>query len=251
MPKLVVVLAGTAGAGKDTFAGFLSNRLGRLSISYRRDAYAWALKQIAHLKYGIPLNILNADKVVKESTIFYGKTVRKILQEEGEYARQTCGATVWADRVVDRLNFSTEQVTIITDARHPNEEIIGMRQRLKDVRYFALRVVNPRIPVVRGHPSEDLIADAPDSIFDFVIHNESSLDDLQRLANDIVDVMLTLDQTDAKKITRALTAYSVGDDGWPYPRREDAEILAKDCPPNKQIIAKTFMHLKGSIISTR
>jgi len=250
MPKIVVVLGGTAGAGKDSLGRFLAERLMQLSASYQLDAYAYALKQIVHLKCGIPLHILNADKVVKESSYFYGKSVRKLLQEEGEYTRQTCGPTVWADRLVDRLLQSSELVTIVTDARHPNEEIVGLRARLQDKsRVFTVRVVNPRVPVVRGHPSEDLIADAPDSIFDFVILNDGTLDDLKRVATDTIDAMLVLEQAGAKKITSKLIAYSVGGDGWPYSNRDDAETLLKDCPPTKQIVAKTFLHLRGSIVA--
>lgn len=250
MPKLVVVLAGAAGHGKDTFAGFIAERLTKLNTSFRLDAYAWALKQIVHLKYGIPLHILHGDKAIKESSYFYGKSARKIMQEEGEYSRQTCGPTVWADRVVDRLRGSSELVTVITDGRHPNEEIVGMRSRLADLRYFAVRVVNSRVPIIRGHPSEDLIADAPDSIFDLVIHNEGSKEDLQRHAVDAIDAMLVLDQSREKKITTKVVAYSVGDDGWPYFNREDAEILLKDCP-TKRIVARTFTHLRGPLVVSK
>jgi tRNA A37 threonylcarbamoyladenosine biosynthesis protein TsaE len=254
MVKIVVVLAGCAGAGKDTFAGFLAKRLAHLQIAHRLDAYAWTLKQIAHLKYGIPLNILHADKIVKESTYFYSKSVRKILQEEGEYARQTCGKTVWADRVFDRLKADDHQVVVVTDGRHPNEEIVGMRERieaLEGTRYFAVRVRNSRVPIIRGHPSEDLIADAPDSIFDLLIENEGNLDDLERVAVDAIDAMLVLDQAKVKKISTKLTSYSVGADGWPYHSREDAETLARNCPPGKQIVARNFMHLKGPLVSSR
>jgi len=251
MPKLVVVLAGAAGHGKDTFAGFIAERLTKLNTSFRLDAYAWALKQIVHLKYGVPLNILHADKAIKESSYFYSKSVRKLCQDEGEYARQTCGPTVWADRVVDRLRASSELVTVITDARHPDEEIVGMRNRLADLRYFAVRIVNSRVPIIRGHPSEDLIADAPNTIFDLVINNEGTKEDLQLQAIDAIDAMLVLDQSREKKITPKVVAYSVGADGWPYSTRADAEVLLKDCPPNKQIVARNFTHLKGPLVVSK
>lgn len=253
MPKLVVVLAGCAGAGKDTFAGFLAKRLKELTIEHRLDAYTWTLKQIVHLKYGIPLNILHADKAVKESTYFYGKSVRKILQEEGEYARQTCGPSIWLDRVFDRLKADDHQVVIVTDARHPDEEVAGISEKVATLgaaRCFTIRVRNSRVPIIRGHPSEDKIADAPDSMFDFLVDNEGTLDQLARTASDTVDAMLILDQSKAKKITPKLMCYSVGSVGWPYHTREDAEGVSKDMP-SQQITARNFSHLKGSIIAAR
>jgi hypothetical protein len=105
------------------------------------------------------------------------------------------------------------------------------------------------VPIIRGHPSEDLIADAPDSIFDFLIDNEGSLDDLERCATDTIDAMLTLDQASAKKVSPKLVAYSYGPTGWPYPNREDAETIARSCPPGKEIVARTFTNLKGSIVA--
>jgi hypothetical protein len=249
MLNTTIVLGGNAGAGKDTFGQFLAERFKALDVSHRLDAYAQTLKEIVHLKYGIPMHILLGDKTVKESTYRYSKSVRRILQDEGEYARQTCGPTVWTDRLFERVSTQQEQVAIICDARHPDEEIIGMKSRLASpgVRFFAIRIVNPRVEVTRGHPSEDLIAAAPDSIFDLLISNDRDLDALRITAHDVADALLTLNQANKTKINRSLVAYSAGADGWPYPRQEDAEAVSN----GRRVVSRNFTHLKGTIVSER
>lgn len=247
MLGLTIILGGNAGAGKDTFGQMLVDRFKALAVPNRLDSYAWTLKQVVHLKYGIPMLTLLGDKTVKESTYRYGKSVRRILQDEGEYARQTCGATVWADRLVERLLHQEERVAIVTDARHPNEEITGMRRRLEgDGRLtLVVRVVNPRVEVTRGHPSEDLIADASNDIFDLVVSNTGSLDDLRRTAVDVANAALLLHQSGKRRITSKLMAYSAGPDGWPYPSKEDADA------EGAKVHVRIYTNLKGTIVDDR
>lgn len=245
-PRLLLIVGGNAGAGKDSFGNFMAQRLQALSTSVRLDSYAWALKQIVHLKYGVPLHILNATKEVKESAVYYGKTVRQLLQYEGQRAREECGPTVWADRLLDRVRLQSEQVAIITDARHPPEEIVGMRTSASPARVVALRVVNPHVPITRGHPSEDLIADASDDIFDFIVTNDGTIGELAVKARDHVDAVLVLDQIGASKVTPKLMAYSVGPDGWPYPSAADAEAVGRGGA--QAIVERSFTHLCGPIV---
>ena len=241
--RFVLVLSGNAGHGKDSFAGLLAKRLRALDVPVRLDAYAWTLKQIVHLKCGIPLNILNADKTVKETTFFYGKTVRSILQDEGEHARQTLGRTVWADRLLDRLKAADERVTIVTDARHPNEEIIDIRKRIEtecpDTLCFNIRIVRASVPVIHGHPSEDLIFAAPDSLFDFKVRNDGDLKDLQRMADAVANGALLAAQTSRKQLKKKpagyraelLLAAAAPSPGWPYPLAEDAGLTGRQVVP--------------------
>ena len=44
---------------------------------------------------------------------------------------------------------------------------------------IAVRIRTTRVPVKRGHPSEDHIADEPDSSFDVIIENDGTLEDLK------------------------------------------------------------------------
>lgn len=193
MSEIVVLVAGNAGHGKDSFAEFLREAISE-RCSVRVDAYAWALKQCVHLKTGIPMAILMATKEIKESFIdpLTKRTVRKLLQDEGEDTRQRYGHLVWAWGTAERARVATDRVTIVTDARHPKEEVHWMKQRCSEfARVFSVRVVRSSVPVIRGHPSEDFIADEPDSSFDFIIRNDSSLDDLRRSAAELSRAILT------------------------------------------------------------
>ncbi len=183
--RLIVLIGGCAGHGKDSFADYLEAALSRRN-SIRKDAYAYTIKKLVHDTLGVPWEILNANKDVKESAfvqmagVATGVTVRQCLQKIGEFYRQTFGTLVWADSVLRRFRASSEQVTIVTDARHPKEEIHWIKDQVSDeTNVIVIRVRNPRVPIKRGHPSEDYIADEPDSSFDIQIENDSGLPELQ------------------------------------------------------------------------
>lgn len=266
--KLIVLLAGNAGAGKDAFAGFLGDRLHEIGLylnsDFRVDAYANTLKQCVHLKTGIPMDILMGPKDVKESFVepLTGKTVRQLCQDEGESTRQVYGHKIWAYSAMMRAKRSRERVTIITDARHPAEEIEWMREICSEFALvFALRVTRADMPVKRGHPSEDLIADAPDSLFDFLVPNDGSLTDLRTLAADVADAIMLLAQRGKTKLPKDVAGYSVlhHDNrigrtirGWPYTTLTEAETIKRSYEdpetgdPNATVIELKFDYLKGN-----
>ena len=240
--KLVILLAGNAGAGKDTLATFLKGFLQKWSAT-RTDAYAWALKQCVHLKTGIPMDILLAPKDVKESYIcsLTDRTARKLLQDEGETTRQEYGHLVWAWGAMKRARAASERVTIITDARHPKEEIHWMRQACSEfARVFVVRITRKSVPVKRGHPSEDFIADESDDSFDFIIENNLDLECLRIAALELARACVLLHKTGKKKV-------KASGDGWgedwgeawePLVTEKEASVLAA---PTKL----TYYHLKG------
>jgi len=127
-PRVLVVVAGNKGHGKDVTA----DALAELLPDARRDAYAAPLKVCVHLKTGIPMDVLNGPQSVKEDPKFgrYGQTPRKLMQDEGQEARERIGPAVWMDRLVERTRAAQERCTIVSDGRHPNEEIVGVRAAL-------------------------------------------------------------------------------------------------------------------------
>lgn len=224
--KIVVVIGGNAHHGKDTLADMLAERLPRA----RRDSYAAPLKACVYLKTGIPMEILNGPASVKEDTRFgrYGKSPRQLMQEEGEEARQRISTTVWMDRLLDRVSCEPERVTVVSDGRHPQEEFTQLREKLpKGSHFFGVRIVRPSEPVHRGHPSEDRIADAPDSLFDFVVLNDSDLSVLALKAEQLADAIV-------------LTAKHGKLNGWvvrcpngmrmrePFVEEEEAKVFTRD-----------------------
>lgn len=210
--KILVLIAGTAGAGKDSLGGFL-REVFEPWFDVRHDYFAYTLKSFAHQALGTPWEILNGVKEIKESTNFTcagedtGVTIRHGLQNIGEWWRQAFSAKVWANSVRLRAKDSTEKLTYVTDCRHPVEEIFWMQETCSEfARVFVVRIRNSRVPVKRGHPSEDRIADEPDSSFDFLVENEGTLEDLQSTARELACAISLLASTGRTTIKSV--------DGW-------------------------------------
>ncbi len=198
--KIIVVVGGNAGHGKDTLADMLS----RLLPDARRDAYAAPLKVCVYLKTGIPMDILNGPVSVKNDPRFgrYGKSPRKLMQEEGEEARQRIGLTVWMDRLRERALAEPERITVVSDGRHPEEEFDALRSSLPEGSlFFGVRVVRPSVPVDISHVSESRVAAAPDSLFNAIVLNEGTIADLEEAAQQLADaiVLRAKGQTKAPK----------------------------------------------------
>lgn len=230
--RLVIVIAGCMHAGKDS----LADRIAEALPDSRRDAFAAPLKQCVHLKTGIPMDILLGPPALKNDIKYgrYGKTPRLLMQEEGQEARERLGATIWADRLVERAHKAPERCTIVSDGRHPAEEVTGIRDALGgEGTVLAVRVVRPSEPVRRGHPSEDKIADAPDDLFDVKVVNDGTLDDLAAAAQQVADLAVLRDKTGKKRPEGWIVACPV-DDGRltePLATAEDGHALASQlCP---------------------
>jgi len=175
--RILIVVCGCAGHGKDTLADMLAGQIPDAD----RDAFAAPLKVCVHLKTGIPMRILNGSQRDKEDVDqgAYGKTARKLMQEEGEEARQRIGLTVWMDRLADRFVRGNTRVVIVSDGRHPQQEMTALRERIADYAHVVfVRIVRPSVPVNREHISETAVADASDEIFDYKIVNDGLIGDL-------------------------------------------------------------------------
>ena len=257
--KIVLLIAGNAGAGKSTFGDMLEEIFKRWCPT-RQDSFAYTLKALAHQTTGAPWHLLNADKEVKESTNFEvagedtGVTIRKGLQQIGAWFRDGFSKKIWANSVRLRLQSAEERVTIVTDCRHPAEEIFWLRETCSSFAHvYVARIRNSRVPVLRGHPSEDLIADEHASSFDFLVDNEGTLEDLQVMANELATAIVTLVKTNKRRVKKSGDGWIVvGENGdLPYEpqlTRNDALTLA--CKLGTADIKQaTYTHLKGSACS--
>lgn len=223
----IVVISGNRFNGKDTLADALAEHLPEAA----RDSYAAPLKMCVHLKTGIPLRILNDPKFKEDpSWGAYGKTPRTLMQEEGEEARQRLKATVWADRLADRFQASRARVVVVSDGRHPEEEISGFKVRAPaNTLVISIRVRRPSEPIAWGHPSEDKIARVPDSIFDVVVVNDGTREQLvdeaaARLADYVYLRLLTGDRTPHGWIIRCPNGARQRD---AYAFKVDANVIAE------------------------
>jgi hypothetical protein len=223
--RILIVVAGNMAAGKDTLADLLAARIPEAE----RDSFAAPLKDCVHLKTGIPMWVLQADATVKNDAKYgaYGKTPRKLMQEEGEEARQRIGLTVWMDRLADRFLQGCTRVLVVSDGRHPEEEMIALRERISGRALVVLvRVVRPGWPVNRDHVSESRVADAPDSLFDYKIVNDGTKEDLAAKA----EILAYAIQLRAQTGKPQETAWKVvcGQKAWTMPFRSqyDAGLCA-------------------------
>ena len=199
--RTIILIAGNAGHGKNT-AGDIINLLllteSDNSVSVTQDAFARSLKDIMHQIFDVGWEVLNGDKYVKENTslklgnIDTGLTVRDGLQSIGSFFRNKFHERVWAHSFIKRFAETNYDFTIVTDCRYPEEELVWIKDTLEgNVTIVAVRIINPRIPIDTKHESEYAIANADNSLFDYVVYNNGSLDDLRNNLKPIVDNVLS------------------------------------------------------------
>ena len=217
--KILFLIGGCAGHGKDSFADGLKEVTRRWAKTYS-TAYAYGIKKILHETYGTPWEVLNGNKDVKESTYVYmGKeqtkvTVRRALQKIGQFHRETFGPTCWAAATLNRCKQSNKRICIVTDARHPAEEIhwIGKEAAAAGFLVVPLRLWRSSVAVNPDHPSESLILAEPDESFSFIINNDGTLEDLEKAAEQLACAAMILSKTGKKKLKKGATCWGVFND---------------------------------------
>lgn len=241
--KILFLIGGNAGHGKDSFADYLKEimSLWTGSMGTYSTAYAYGIKKIVHETYGTPWEILNGNKDVKESSYIHlggqktGVTVRRALQKIGQFHRQTFGATCWAAATLTRCKQMNARICIVTDARHPAEEIhwIGDEAASQGFLVVPVRVRRSSVEVNPDHPSESLILAEPDESFSFIVENDGTLDDLKRAAEQAACAAVLIQKTGKKKLKKKKNnGYVVrAENGFlPYEptlSAEDADLLCQ------------------------
>ena len=239
--KILFLIGGNAGHGKDSFADYLLEVFNLWCETYS-TAYAYGIKKIVHETYGVPWEILNGDKDVKENSFVYiGReqtkvTIRRALQKIGQFHRETFGPTCWASATLTRVKRSGARVSVVTDARHPAEEIhwIGEEARAAGYLVLPVRVRRSSVPVNADHPSESLIVKESDESFSFLIENEGSLEDLRVAAEQLACAAVLLQKAGKTSLPKKnLMAFGVrAENGYlPYEptlSAEDAYTLCEE-----------------------
>jgi len=261
--KILFLIGGNAGAGKDSFADYLRGITTLWDGTYS-TAYAYGIKKILHETYGTPWEILNGDKDVKESNFVYmGKTqtkitIRRALQKVGQFHRETFGPTCWAAATLTRCKQSQKRICIVTDARHPAEEIHWIGEQASSVGFLVVpvRIRRASVPVNPDHPSESLIVAEPDGSFSFLIDNEGSLADLKRAAEQVACAAVLLQKSGSKKLSKKKDLAWVvrAENGYlpyePMLSAEDADLLCEQLidsegfPHSAEVVM--FDSLKGA-----
>jgi hypothetical protein len=187
----VIALSGWRGSGKDTVGNFLS------SYGYQRVSFAGSIKDLVSRKYKIPRYYCD-DPDYKESPLFQYEVIpqdgftnmistfmdkefcvregrkywtpRALCILEGSVARSV-SSSFWVEKTMDIIDF--QELSIITDFRYQSEAK-QLRERYGNNLLFAR--INRFETCKSTDPSE---RDLDDFIFDVVIENKGSLEELQ------------------------------------------------------------------------
>ena len=179
----IIALSGYGTSGKDTVADMLVEKYGFAK-------YAWAdtlryaaetLDPIVHwdeefgsgpLRYTEALNHYGYIEAKAKFPEF-----RRILQYLGtDVGRNLIDDNVWVDATFKRIanERSLSDHIVISDTRFPNEaNAVKLRSESQN---FVVRITRPNIGPVSDHISETALDDYD---FDYVIHNDGSLADLE------------------------------------------------------------------------
>ena len=176
----VIVVCGNKNNGKTLFANMLHKHLGILGCKPLHLNFADGVKRTAHEMFGIPLTILYANSQVKESTFYFGKSVREILQWVGTQAREYAGKTVWVDRLWTRCKKADATDVVVGDGRLPEEEIEYFSEIVKKDGhdFFSIVIRRPGFEGEDEHESEKLIREYHDSYFWQAVCNDKKVEDL-------------------------------------------------------------------------
>ena len=216
--KVVILISGKAGSGKDTLAWHFMAHASDMGISSSCDKISSDMKCMASQDFFNYSDVLNnmcfnvisklelvgkkldkksydtleeARKIVEEMMIFKSdwtssikkKPIRALLQAYGtEIFQNRVDTNYWDKRLKTRIEKSNNQLTIVSDIRFPSN--IDMLKPSRKYHSVLIRINRPNI-VQSSHSSETALDDYGD--FDYTIINDGSIRDLSNSAKLIVD----------------------------------------------------------------
>lgn len=184
VPRVNIVgLSGWARSGKDTLADVLVEKHGyeKLSIaSPMRDAlYKLNPRVVANGVAGTALRTV-IDVYGWETAKEVAPEVRELLQRFGtEVGREMFGENFWVDYAMSQIPDGSK--VVIADIRFPNEA-----EAIKKLGGKVFRLERPGVKAANDHISEHALNDYS---FDGHINNDSDIEDLQKRAGSITNVL--------------------------------------------------------------
>lgn len=174
MKKLIIALAGHAGAGKDTFGKMLIDRFECLGKASQRYAFADHLKDKAE---DLGWNGVKDEKG------------RSLLQHLGDVMREYHGENYFAEYTANEIVRDEDvEVAVVTDLRY-KQELEALRKCAAETgnKLLTVRVVRNEniLSNTQGqHSSEN---DLNEIAMDLIVINTGSLQDLSVTATKLVD----------------------------------------------------------------
>jgi dephospho-CoA kinase len=178
---MIIGLSGYAQSGKDTVANYLVEHHGFIRIAFA-DPIREALYNLDPVVTDIPeLSGMHLKWLVDglgwERIKIDSPQVREMLQRFGtEVARNLWSENFWVDLAMSKAKLLDN--VVITDVRYPNE-----LDAIRDVSGSVWRVEKPGVSAVNSHTSETAL---DGYVFDEIVRNAGSLEDLHAKINNII-----------------------------------------------------------------
>lgn len=182
-------IMGKKGSGKDTVSNYLVSHYG-----YKKMAFADPIKQIAQIIFDLDISQIDGNKkeIIDER---WGITPREIFQklgtEFGQYdlvnyfpalKQKNITRNFWVERLKMEYQKYNNQNVIISDVRFKHE--------IDAIKEMGGKIIKINRIIEKGigeqHISEMEMNDIDDSIFEYSIDNNSSLEDLYQKINKLI-----------------------------------------------------------------
>jgi hypothetical protein len=181
-PRIIWLISGYAGSGKDTTADILTNLLGNAEVT--RDSFAGAVKDEVAAMYEFDRAYLDTQegkaRIVRfpDGTV---KTVRELLIEHAESTKVAADdPAVWANRICA----PNTPHWVLSDWRFL-DELLNLRMRFPWAAFATIRVVRPGIHPLSSNTEHEL-----DSfVCQYTIENSGSL---LYIANQLTQIINSL-----------------------------------------------------------
>lgn len=195
--RVLLAFAGKMCTGKDTSAKIWMSRYYKYLEDinafysqtqirdYNRIAFADGIKDICKTAFGLSDYDVNDQHGKKRLLLEYGKTVREMMQGIGEGLRSAISKDIWVIHTLARINTILHTMPnhiLVTDVRYPNE-----LEALKARGFTMIKLVRDT-GIRDNHPSE---RDLNDNLFDYVIDNNGTLEELEEKLLQIPEYTIT------------------------------------------------------------
>lgn len=171
----IIGLSGKAWSGKDTAADFIAEYMkeNHPSMIVGRSSFAKKLKETVAFLTNTTYELNNSREGKEQIAMPFNKTLGRLQQDIGTGLRIQVSEDFWVDALFATQSIYSDDMTIITDVRFPNE-----KEKIERNHYYGtvIRIERPGYTPNDGrnlnHASETALDGAK---FEYVIINDGSL----------------------------------------------------------------------------